>query len=117
MARIFVVDDNDTMRDGMAVTLKKAGHDVLAFKNGVDAVAAFKTKRADLVVTDLKMEAMDGIEVVKQLKGADPQAVALVVTVGEIESNRIDPFREKCLESFSDRRRRTECCDDFCATK
>ena len=41
MARILVIDDNDTMREGMAVTLKKAGHEVLAFRSGAEGVAAF----------------------------------------------------------------------------
>ncbi len=87
MARILIVDDNDTMREGMAVTLKKAGHEVLAFKSGIEAVAAFKDKGADLVVTDLKMDAMDGVEVVRQLKSHDAQAVAIVVTAfGTIET-------------------------------
>jgi two-component system response regulator HydG len=87
MARILVIDDNDTMREGMAVTLKKAGHEVIAFRSGVDGVAAFKKHGADLVVTDLKMDAMDGIEVVKQCKAHEPGAVVLVVTAyGTIET-------------------------------
>ena len=80
MARILVIDDNDTMREGMAVTLKKAGHEVLAFRSGAEGVAAFTSKGADLVVTDLKMDGLDGIEVVKQLKAHDGHAVALVVS-------------------------------------
>lgn len=87
MARILVIDDNDTMREGMAVTLKKAGHEVLAFRSGVDGVAHFKQRGADLVVTDLKMDVMDGVEVVRQVKAHDAQAVALVVTAfGTIET-------------------------------
>ena len=82
LARILVIDDNDTMREGMAVSLKKAGHDVLAFKSGPDAISAFEKKPADLVVTDLKMEAMDGIEVTRRVKALDANAVVLVVTGG-----------------------------------
>ncbi|MCC6333639.1 MAG: sigma-54-dependent Fis family transcriptional regulator [Myxococcales bacterium] len=87
MARILVIDDNDTMREGMTVTLKKAGHEVFAFRSGVEGVAAFKKGGADLVVTDLKMDALDGIEVVKQLKAHEPGVVAMVVTAfGTIET-------------------------------
>jgi molybdopterin synthase sulfur carrier subunit len=53
LARILVIDDNDTMREGMAVSLKKAGHEVWAFRAGPDAVAAYEKRPADLVVTDL----------------------------------------------------------------
>ena len=41
MARVIIIDDNDTMREGMAVTLKKSGHEVLAFRNGLDGLAAY----------------------------------------------------------------------------
>jgi two-component system response regulator HydG len=80
MARILVIDDNDTMREGMAVTLKKAGHEVLAFRSGAEGVTAFTSKGADLVVTDLKMDGVTGHDVVKQVKAHDPQAVILMVS-------------------------------------
>ncbi len=93
MARIFVIDDNDTMREGMAITLKKSGHDVLAFRSGVDALASLKTKRADLVVTDLKMDAMDGVEVVRQVKAHDPSVLALVVTAFGTVDNAVEAMK------------------------
>ena len=87
MARVLVIDDNDTLREGMAVTLKKAGHEVLAFRGGPDALVAYEKRPADVVVTDLKMDAMDGIEVTRRLKALDPSAVVLVVTAfGTIET-------------------------------
>jgi two-component system response regulator HydG len=87
MARILVIDDNDTMREGMTLSLVKAGHEVLAFRNGLEGVAAFTGKGADLVVTDLKMEAMDGLEVVQRLRAHDAQALVMVVTAfGTIET-------------------------------
>ncbi len=86
MARILVVDDNDTMREGMAVTLKKSGHDVLAFKTGADAVAAYQKSSFDLTVTDLKMDPMDGLAVTRALRAHDADAVVLLVTAfGTIE--------------------------------
>jgi two-component system response regulator HydG len=86
MARVIIIDDNDTMREGMAVTLKKSGHEVFAFRNGADGLAAWEKSPADLVLTDLKMDGMDGIEVVRRLKLLDANAVAVVVTAfGTIE--------------------------------
>ncbi len=86
MARVIIIDDNDTMREGMAVTLKKSGHEVLAFRNGAEGVASYEKSPADLVLTDLKMDGMDGIQVVTKLKAFDPNAVAVVVTAfGTIE--------------------------------
>ena len=86
MARVIIIDDNDTMREGMAVTLKKSGHEVLAFRSGTDGLAAYEKSPADLVLTDLKMDVMDGIQVVTRLKVLDPNAVAVMVTAfGTIE--------------------------------
>ncbi|MBL8922037.1 MAG: sigma-54-dependent Fis family transcriptional regulator [Myxococcaceae bacterium] len=87
MAKVLVIDDNDTMREGTAIALKKAGHEVLAFRNGLEGVAGFLAKGADVVVTDLKMEGMDGIEVLKQVKNHDAGVVVLVMTAfGTIET-------------------------------
>ncbi len=94
MARILVIDDNDTMREGMTLTLKKAGHEVLAFRSGVEGVASFKQKGADLVVTDLKMNELDGIEVVRQIKAHDPQVVAVVVTAFGTIENAVEAMRQ-----------------------
>ena len=94
MARILVIDDNDTMREGMAVTLKKAGHEVFAFRSGTEGVAAFTAKGADLVVTDLKMDQMDGIEVLKRLKAHDPNVVALVVSAHGSISTAVEAMQQ-----------------------
>ena len=80
MPRILVIDDHDTMREGMTITLKKAGHEVLAFRNGTDGLAAFRSKGADLIITDLKMEGVDGLEVIRQARAHDPNAVLMMVS-------------------------------------
>jgi len=86
MARVLVIDDHDAMREGMAVTLKKSGHEVAAVRSGPDGLAAYRKARFDLVVTDLKMEGMDGLEVVQRLKDLDAESVVMVVTAhGTIE--------------------------------
>ncbi|MFB1483344.1 sigma-54-dependent transcriptional regulator [Corallococcus sp. RDP092CA] len=87
MARILVIDDHDTLREGMTVTLTRSGHTVAAVRSGVDGLAAYKKGPFDLVVTDLKMDGMDGIAVTRALKQADPGAVVMVVTAfGTIET-------------------------------
>jgi two-component system response regulator HydG len=87
MARVLIVDDHDSMREGMAVALKKQGHDVAAVRSGVEGLATYRKSPFDVVVTDLKMEGMDGIEVVKHLRAHDADAVVLVVTgFGTIET-------------------------------
>ncbi len=87
MPRVLVIDDHDAMREGMAVTLKKQGHEISAVRSGVEGLAAYTKAPYDLVVTDLKMEQMDGLEVVRRLRAQDPEAVVMVVTAhGTIET-------------------------------
>jgi two-component system response regulator HydG len=87
MARVLIIDDHDTLREGMAVTLSRSGHTVSAVRSGADGLAAYKKSPFDLVVTDLKMDGMDGIAVTRALKQADPAAVVMVVTgFGTIET-------------------------------
>ncbi|WP_257452744.1 sigma-54-dependent transcriptional regulator [Archangium lipolyticum] len=87
MARILVIDDHDTLREGMAVTLTRSGHTVTAARSGTDGVAAYKKTPFDLVVTDLKMDGLDGLAVTRTIKSLDPAAVVMVVTAfGTIET-------------------------------
>ncbi|MHB8419252.1 MAG: sigma-54-dependent transcriptional regulator [Myxococcales bacterium] len=87
MASVLVIDDNDTLREGMAVSLTRAGHTVVAAAGGVEGLAAAARQRFDLVVTDLKMDGIDGLEVLRRLRDKDPDAAVLVVTAfGTIET-------------------------------
>ena len=50
MATILIIDDNDTIREGLAITVKKLGHEAVTASSGAAGVAAFKQKRADFVI-------------------------------------------------------------------
>lgn len=80
MSRILVIDDNSTMRDGMAYTIKKMGHSVDAASGGRQGVALFVPGETDLVITDLKMDDLDGIGVIKAIKEQEPDTLIIVVT-------------------------------------
>ena len=67
MASILIIDDNDTIREGLAITVKKLGHDPVTAGNGAAGIAAFKQRRADFVITDLKMEGGTGVDVLKAI--------------------------------------------------
>ena len=98
MASILVIDDNDTLREGMAVSLSRAGHAVVAAASGVEGLAAAEKQRFDLTVTDLKMDGMDGLEVVRRLRARDPEAAVLIVTAfGTIET-AVTAIKEGALD-------------------
>jgi len=87
MAVILIIDDNDTIRDGLAVIVKKLGHDAVVAANGTAGVAAFKQRPADFVITDLKMDGLGGVDVLKQISAADPDVPIMIITgFGTVET-------------------------------
>jgi two-component system chemotaxis response regulator CheY len=68
MASILVVDDSTTMRQMVAFTLSSAGHEVTEAPDGNQALTKAKTKKFDLVITDVNMPGMNGIDLVQSLR-------------------------------------------------
>jgi len=68
MAHILVVDDSTTMRQMVAFTLTSAGHQVVEAPDGNQALATAKQKKFDLVITDVNMPGMNGIDLVQSLR-------------------------------------------------
>lgn len=65
---IMTVDDAATMRKMVSFTLRGAGHEVLEAMDGANAFEMLQVNRVDLVITDIHMPNMDGIELVRQLR-------------------------------------------------
>lgn len=80
MTKILVVDDEQSMRDFLAIMLKKDGHEVVTAENGAAAVKAIQTEIFDLVITDVRMPGIDGIGVLKTVKDISADTVVLVIT-------------------------------------
>lgn len=68
MMRILVVDDDKTTRKILSLYLKGKGYEVVTAENGLDALEKMGTDNINLVVTDMNMPFMDGIELTKTLK-------------------------------------------------
>jgi two-component system, chemotaxis family, chemotaxis protein CheY len=68
VATILVVDDSTTMRQMVCFTLTSAGHDVAEAADGIEAVEVAKTGKFDLVITDVNMPGMNGIDLVRNLR-------------------------------------------------
>lgn len=68
MATIMTVDDTASMRQMISFTLNSAGHDVIQACDGEEAIKAAKDKKMDLLIVDVNMPKMNGIELVKQLR-------------------------------------------------
>src|SRR6266850_872884 len=68
MAQILVVDDSTTMRQMVTFTLTSAGHEVVEAPDGNKALVVAKQRKFDLVITDVNMPGMNGIDLVKALR-------------------------------------------------
>ncbi|MFT5594067.1 MAG: two-component system chemotaxis response regulator CheY [Oceanicoccus sp.] len=68
MAKILAVDDSASMRQMVSFTLKGAGHDVLEACDGVEALNLANQQGVDLVLSDVNMPNMDGIELCRNLR-------------------------------------------------
>ncbi len=87
MARLLIIDDNETMREGMAATVRRMGHEVVLAKNGAEGLEQLRRQGADFVVTDLKMDGVGGLEVTRAVKELDPTCPVLIVTAfGTVET-------------------------------
>jgi two-component system, NtrC family, response regulator HydG len=60
MATILIIDDNETIREGLAHTVRKMGHEALLAGTGEEGVAQLKGREVDFVITDLRMEGWTG---------------------------------------------------------
>jgi len=80
MSTILIVDDEQSMRDFLSIMLKKEGYDVVAAETGQDALKAVQTEIFDLVISDVKMPGMDGIDVLKTVKEVSPETVVIMIT-------------------------------------
>ncbi len=79
-ARVLVVDDEPAARSGLEILLKQEGFDVRTAGSGADALESWAEQPADLVVTDLRMPGMDGLELVARLHDLEPTLPVIVVT-------------------------------------
>ncbi len=79
MATVLLVDDDDSIRMSLKKALEIGGHESLTAENGLDALAILKERPVDLIVTDLFMPDMDGIQFALQLRreAADTPFIAM----------------------------------------
>jgi DNA-binding response OmpR family regulator len=88
MARVLVVDDDLTVREVVVSYLRAGGHEVAEAGNGQEGLAAHAKRRADLVVLDVMMPGLDGLEVCRRLRLSGDVPVILLTALGA-EQDRV----------------------------
>ena len=77
MSRILVIDDEPAVRSLISRILTREGHEVTEAADGITGMAAFQAGNFQLVITDINMPEMDGIEVIAALREQDVPVVAV----------------------------------------
>ncbi|MFW6333464.1 MAG: sigma-54-dependent transcriptional regulator, partial [Thermodesulfobacteriota bacterium] len=78
--RILLVDDEPGIRKVLRISLEEMGYEVDTAENGTEALRIFREKGAPIVLTDIKMPGMDGIDVLKRIKQENPETEVIVIT-------------------------------------
>ena len=80
MYRLLVVDDERNLRDGCARILVRLGYEVVQAEKGEEALAILAERPADVVLLDLKMPGMDGLDVLERIRLNHPDILVIIVT-------------------------------------
>ena len=80
MARILIADDQEMMRDSLAGTLVREGYEIVACSDGAMAIGRLHAAKFDLLITDLKMPKMTGIELLGEAKRLRPEMPVVLMT-------------------------------------
>lgn len=82
MAHILVIDDDPVLRRVITLALEQAGHTVLRCENGRKAIDFLTRQHADLLITDIVMPEMDGVETVRAARRLKPQLPIVAISGG-----------------------------------
>ncbi|HOQ72395.1 MAG TPA: sigma-54 dependent transcriptional regulator, partial [Smithellaceae bacterium] len=94
MAKILVLDDDQGMREFMEIMLTKEGYDVTCAGKPEKAISLCRKTAFDLVITDLKMPKIDGIEFLKTIKEQRPETVVILITAYASGETAVNAMKE-----------------------
>lgn len=78
--RILVVDDEESIREFFEIMLKREGYEVISSVNGREALEALKKRHVDLVISDIQMPEMSGLELLSKIRETDPDMAVIMIT-------------------------------------
>ncbi|MDP3937658.1 MAG: sigma-54 dependent transcriptional regulator [Deltaproteobacteria bacterium] len=94
MSKILVVDDELSMREFLEIMLKKAGYDVETVEDPNEAILRVDSENYDLVITDVLMPRMDGVELLRKIKEISPETTVLMMTAYAATETAVQAMKE-----------------------
>ena len=82
MARILVIDDDESIRFLLRAVLEFQGYDVIEAENGYEGLLCYQAEPADLVIIDMQMPVMDGLELLMELQRTFPRVKVIAISGG-----------------------------------
>ena len=98
MARILVVDDDNAVRLLLRAVLERRGHSVVEAKNGAEGLQHYRAAPTDLVITDIQMPVMDGLQMIKELRRAFPTAKIIAISGEKGKLAAVQPLSQYTFE-------------------
>ncbi|HHW20090.1 MAG TPA: sigma-54 dependent transcriptional regulator [Thermodesulfovibrio thiophilus] len=94
MTKILVVDDEKITLKNLEHVLKKENYDVVATESGLEALKLIEEQPFDIVLTDIKMEKIDGFEILRKCKSLYPDTEVIMITGYATVENAVEAMRE-----------------------
>ncbi len=98
MAQILVLDDKEMMRDSLQATLSRAGHEVVTFERGADALNRIMHEPFDVIVSDLKMPKMDGLTFLEEMRKITAEIPVVMMTAYATISTAVEAMRKGAFD-------------------
>jgi two-component system response regulator PilR (NtrC family) len=92
-ARILVVDDERSMRELLAIVLKREGHEVLVAENGTTAIALLEKEPIELLISDVRMPDISGVQVLAAAQRVNPEIIGIMVTAFASTETAVEALR------------------------
>jgi len=99
--RILVVDDDESLRWVTQAQLQQSGYDVAAAPDGATALEAIRQVPPDLVITDLKMPGMSGLELLRKIRAGYPEIIVIMVTAFGSVENAVEAMKTGAYDYIS----------------
>ena len=90
LGKILVVDDEESMCQYLSILLQKEGYEVTTVNSGLQALQVIENDQFNVVMTDIQMPKMDGIQLLKGIKSIDPTTPVIIMTAYASEQSAID---------------------------
>ncbi len=98
--KVMVIDDEKIVGDMAKLSLEQDGYDVETFLSGDPALTRLREEKFDVVVTDLKMKGIDGMEVLKTVRSLYPKTQVIMITAFANLDSAIEAMRGDVFDFF-----------------